>query len=31
MRAVAQFSEYRLIDWTPVEDKSGDGFAVRLC
>ena len=26
LRAVAQFSEYRLIDWTPVEDKSGMGL-----
>src|SRR3981189_1585624 len=25
-RAVAQLSEYRLIDWTPVEDKSGMGL-----
>ena len=31
LRAVAQLSEYRLIDWTPLEDKSGlsllSGFA----
>src|SRR5205809_7778825 len=26
LRAVAQLSEYRLIDWTPVEDKSGMGL-----
>jgi hypothetical protein len=25
LRAVAQLSEYRLIDWTPLEDKSGMG------
>lgn len=25
LRAVAQLSEYHLIDWTPVEDKSGMG------
>src|SRR5439155_2186800 len=25
LRAVAQLSEYRLIDWTPVEDQSGTG------
>src|SRR5437762_12149423 len=26
LRAVAQLSEYRLIDWTPVEDQSGMGL-----
>ena len=26
LRAVAQLSEYRLIDWTPLEDKSGMGL-----
>jgi hypothetical protein len=26
LRAVAQLSEYRLIDWTPFEDKSGMGL-----
>jgi len=26
LRAVAQLSEYRLIDWTPLEDKSGTGL-----
>lgn len=26
LRAVAQLSEYGLIDWTPVEDKSGMGL-----
>lgn len=26
LRAVAQLSEYRLIDWTPVEDSSGLGL-----
>jgi hypothetical protein len=26
LRAVAQFSEYGLIDWSPVEDKSGMGL-----
>src|ERR1044072_8678543 len=26
LRAVAQLSEYNLIDWTPVEDKSGMGL-----
>src|SRR5438094_3377028 len=26
LRAVAQLSEYRLIDWTPVEDQSGTGL-----
>ncbi len=26
LRAVAQRSEYRLIDWTPLEDKSGMGL-----
>jgi hypothetical protein len=26
LRAVAQLSEYRLIDWTPLEDKSGKGL-----
>jgi hypothetical protein len=25
LRAVAQLSEYRLIDWTPLEDRSGMG------
>jgi hypothetical protein len=25
LRAVAQLSDYRLIDWTPLEDKSGMG------
>src|SRR5438874_13282156 len=25
LRAVAQLSEYHLIDWTPLEDKSGMG------
>src|SRR4029077_1463439 len=25
LRAVAQLSEYQLIDWTPLEDKSGMG------
>ena len=26
LRAVAQLSEYGLIDWTPIEDKSGMGL-----
>ena len=26
LRAVAQLSEYRLIDWTPLEDQSGMGL-----
>jgi hypothetical protein len=26
LRAVAQLSEYRLIDWTPLEDRSGMGL-----
>ena len=26
LRAVAQLSEYRVIDWTPLEDKSGMGL-----
>src|SRR5881398_2592175 len=26
LRAVAQLSEYHLIDWTPLEDKSGMGL-----
>jgi len=26
LRAVAQLSEYRLIDWTPLQDKSGMGL-----
>ena len=26
LRAVAQLSEYRLIDWTPLEDRSGTGL-----
>ena len=26
LRAVAQLSEYRLIDWTPLEDKTGMGL-----
>ena len=26
LRALAQLSEYRLIDWTPLEDKSGMGL-----
>jgi hypothetical protein len=26
LRAVAQLSEYRLIDWTPLEDESGMGL-----
>ena len=26
LRAVAQLSEYRLIDWTPLEEKSGMGL-----
>jgi hypothetical protein len=26
LRAVAQLSEYRLIEWTPLEDKSGMGL-----
>jgi hypothetical protein len=26
LRAVAQLSEYRLIDWTPLEDKNGMGL-----
>src|ERR1700756_1846997 len=26
LRAVAQLSEYRLIDWTPIEDQSGMGL-----
>jgi hypothetical protein len=26
LRAVAQLSQYRLIDWTPLEDKSGMGL-----
>src|SRR5438132_12166060 len=26
LRAVAQLSEYRLIDWTPLEDQSGIGL-----
>ena len=26
LRAVAQLSEYRLIDWTPLKDKSGMGL-----
>jgi hypothetical protein len=26
LRAMAQLSEYRLIDWTPLEDKSGMGL-----
>src|SRR6266508_97524 len=26
LRAVAQLSEYHLIDWTPLEDKSGIGL-----
>ena len=26
LRAVAQLSEYHLIDWTPLEDKSGRGL-----
>src|ERR1044072_3725978 len=26
LRAVAQLSEYRLIDWTPLEDKSAMGL-----
>ena len=26
LRALAQLSEYRLIDWTPLEDKSGLGL-----
>src|SRR5215212_5312577 len=26
LRAVAQLSEYRLIDWSPLEDKSGMGL-----
>src|ERR1043166_9503201 len=26
LRAVAQLSEYNLIDWTPLEDKSGMGL-----
>ena len=26
LRAIAQLSEYRLIDWTPLEDKSGMGL-----
>jgi hypothetical protein len=26
VRAVAQLSEYRVIDWTPLEDKSGMGL-----
>src|SRR5438094_5507216 len=26
LRAVAQLSEYGLIDWTPLEDKSGMGL-----
>jgi hypothetical protein len=26
LRAMAQLSEYRLIDWTPLEDKSGRGL-----
>jgi hypothetical protein len=26
LRAVAQLSEYRLIDWAPLEDKSGTGL-----
>jgi hypothetical protein len=26
LQAVAQLSEYRLIDWTPLEDKSGMGL-----
>jgi hypothetical protein len=26
LRAVAELSEYRLIDWTPLEDKSGMGL-----
>src|SRR5947209_18741176 len=26
LRALAQLSEYRLIDWTPVEDQSGMGL-----
>jgi len=26
LRAVAQLSEYQLIDWTPLEDKSGMGL-----
>src|ERR1700726_4620928 len=26
LRALAQLSEYRLIDWTPLEDRSGTGL-----
>ncbi len=26
LRAVAQLSEYRLVDWTPLKDKSGMGL-----
>jgi hypothetical protein len=26
LRAVAQLSEYHLIDWTPLEDRSGSGL-----
>jgi hypothetical protein len=26
LRAVAQLSEYRLVDWTPLEDRSGMGL-----
>src|SRR5438477_11460644 len=26
LRAVAQLSEYRLLDWTPLEDQSGMGL-----
>src|SRR4029077_12281999 len=26
LRAVAQLSEYRLIDWTPLEDRTGMGL-----
>ncbi len=31
LRAVAQLSEFGLIDWRPLEDKSGMGLLVRLC
>src|SRR5437763_14460016 len=30
LRAVAQLSEYRRIDWTPVEDKRGMGLMSRF-